>query len=237
MNTKPLTTALKWSAGAAGLTVATYAGYAGLTWLRYGRVCDADGAERDALLDRVLPRYDVVDRHHIHVSAPARVAFAAACETDLNASPLVHAIFKARELVLGSSAEATVRPRGIVAFTQSIGWRVLAERPGCAIVMGSATRPWEADVVFRPLTPEAFATFDEPDAVRIVWTLRAEPDGEDASTLFTETRVATSDASARRKFRRYWALFSPGIRLIRFEMLRAARAEAERRHAGRLAAA
>jgi hypothetical protein len=78
--------------------------------------------------------------------------------------------------------------------------------------------------------------FDEPDSVKIAWTLRAEPDGDHASTLYTETRVATTDASARRKFRRYWSFFSPGIILIRYEMLRVASAEAERRYVGRRAA-
>ena len=46
---------------------------------------------------------------------------------------------------------------------RSIGWGVLAEVPGREIVMGAVTRPWMADVVFRPLPPEEFASFQEPD--------------------------------------------------------------------------
>jgi hypothetical protein len=45
----------------------------------------------------------------------------------------------------------------------------------------------------------------------------------------TETRVATTDAEARRKFRRYWSLLSPGIVMLRRESLRLVRREAERR--------
>jgi hypothetical protein len=40
--------------------------------------------------------------------------------------------------------------------------------------------------------------------------------------------VSTTDATARRRFRRYWAVMSPGILLIRYEMLRLVRREAER---------
>ena len=41
--------------------------------------------------------------------------------------------------------------------------------------------------------------------------------------------MATTDAAARARFRRYWAALSPGILLIRWAMLRRLRAEAERR--------
>ena len=81
----------------------------------------------------------------------------------------------------------------------------------------------------RPV-PEEFLTFDEPDYVRILWALQVEPAGE-RSVFSTETRVATTDAEARRKFRRYWSLMSPGILMIRRESLRLVRREAERRAA------
>jgi hypothetical protein len=47
----------------------------------------------------------------------------------------------------------------------------------------------------------------------------------------TETRAVTTDAVARAKFRRYWALASPGIGTIRWLSLRPLKHEAERRAA------
>jgi hypothetical protein len=35
----------------------------------------------------------------------------------------------------------------------------------------------------------------------------------------SETRVAATDPEARRRFRRYWARFAPGIVLIRYDLL------------------
>ena len=49
------------------------------------------------------------------------------------------------------------------------------------------------------------------------------------SVARTETRVATTDALARAKFRHYWSLVSPGVILIRRTLLRGLKAEAERR--------
>jgi hypothetical protein len=183
----------------------------------------------DALLDAVMPHYDIVERHSIHVAAPPAVALAAAREADLTASPIIRAIFRAREIVLGSKPQAEARPRGLLAMTTSIGWRVLAEAPDREIVVGAVTQPWLADVVFRPLTAEAFVAFNEPDHVKIAWTLRSDPDGPGHSVLRTETRVAATDDVARAKFLRYWRRFSPGIVLIRRLMLGPIRRDAERR--------
>jgi hypothetical protein len=43
----------------------------------------------------------------------------------------------------------------------------------------------------------------------------------------------TTDPVSRERFRRYWALLSPGILIIRYETLRLVRAEAERQSVGR----
>jgi hypothetical protein len=181
------------------------------------------------LLELFMPGYEVAERHHIRVAAPAEIAFEAACEQDLMALPLIQAIFKAREIVLGGEPDTVARPRGLLALTKSLGWGVLAEVPGREVVMGAVTQPWYADVVFRPLPADEFAAFDEPGYVKIVWTLRADPVGPHDSVFRTETRVATTDAAARRKFRWYWARFSPGIGLIRQLSLGPVRREAERR--------
>lgn len=176
-----------------------------------------------------MPSYEVVERHHVRVGAPAEVAFAAATEMDLQQSPVIRTIFKAREWTMGSHAARGPVPRGLLAQMQAIGWGVLAEVPGREIVMGAVTQPWLADVVFRALPPDTFAAFDEPDYVKIVWTLRCDPIGDAQSVFRTETRVSTTSPTARAKFRRYWSLVSPGIILIRWMSLGPVKAEAERR--------
>jgi hypothetical protein len=214
-------------AGAFGLAAAGYAAYVGVAWYRYGQVAAAPADARDPLLDRFMPDYEVAERHHTRVAAPAEVALAAAANTDLEQSPVVWAIFRARELVLGSKTEAVKRPRGLLAQLTSLGWGILAETPGREIVAGAVTQPWLANVVFRPLPPDEFRAFQEPGYVKIAWTLRADPVGASESIFRTETRVATTDATARAKFRWYWARFSPGIVLIRRVMLGRLKKEAE----------
>lgn len=74
-----------------------------------------------------------------------------------------------------------------------------------------------------------FSAFQEPDLVKIAWTLRADPMNGGESIFGTETRAIATDAGARAKFHRYWAFLSPGIILIRWAMLPALKADAERR--------
>jgi hypothetical protein len=220
---------LKWTAGALGVVTGAYASYAGVTWLRYGHPAPASGDDVDPLLDQFMPVYDVTERHHIRVAAPAEITFAAACEQDLMALPVVRAIFKAREVLLGSDPDTAAHPRGLLALTKSIGWGALAEVPDREIVMGAVAQPWYANVVFRPLPPHEFVAFDEPDYAKIVWTLRADAIGTNASIFRTDTRAVATDAAARAKFRRYWSFLSPGIILIRWASLSPLRADAERR--------
>jgi hypothetical protein len=213
-----------------GLAAASYVTYVGTTWYRYGRTTHPlSGEDADRLLDRFMPTCDVAERHHVRVAAPADITLEAACEMDLQHSMIVRGIFKAREWIMGSRPPGDHDTRAFLSQMRAIGWGVLAEIPGREIVMGAVTQPWMADVVFRPLPPEAFAAFREPDYVKIVWTLRAEPLGAAESVFRTETRVVTTDPAARAKFRRYWSLVSPGIILIRWMSLGPLKAEAERR--------
>lgn len=221
--------ALRLGAGATAIAAIGYLAAAADAWRRYGYPRASRTKEGDEVLDRFMPEYDVVERHQTFVGAPAATVLAAAKDQDLMHSPLIRAIFKTRELALGTAPDDRVRPRGLLAATQSWGWRVLADYPDREVVVGAVTRPWEANVVFRPLPPDQFAAYNQPGDVKIVWMLRAKPVGEHDSIFLTETRAVAMDPVARRKFRRYWAFASPGISAIRWLSLRPLKKEAERR--------
>jgi hypothetical protein len=214
---------------AAAAAVAGYGLYAGATWLRYGRPRRPPRGEADALLDHFMPMYDVVERHHVRVAAPADLTLATACDMELLGSPVPYALIRVRELLLGARPGHRPDPRGLLDEVRALGWVVLAETTGRELVVGAVTRPWEANVTFRSIAPEAFAEFAEPGYVKIAWTLRADPVGATASIFRTETRVVATDAAARRRFRTYWAWLSPGIILIRLAFLSPLKTQAERR--------
>ena len=215
---------------AALATGAAAAGYAGLVaWHRHRYGATAGEPDPGGLLDRFIPAPEVREHHQIAVDAPAEIVMDAAREIRMRDSTLVHIIFKAREIALGGEPDTRIHPEKLFEQMKSIGWVVLAERPGLEIVMGAATIPWQANPVFRSIPADEFEAFREPGYVKIVWSLRAEPVAADRSVFHTETRVSTTDARAREHFRRYWSYVAPGVELIRIAMLRPVKRDAERR--------
>ena len=212
----------------AGIAAVGYAGLVAWHRMRYGK--PARVAEPgDGLLDRFIPAPEVIEHHHIAVDAPAEVVLDAAKEMRMLDSPLVRSILKARELMLGGEPDRRVHPEALFEQMRSIGWIVLAERPGRELVMGAATVPWKANPVFRSVAAGEFEAFNEPGYVKIAWSLRAEPIGEYRSVFHTETRVSTTDLESREHFKRYWSFVAPGVELIRLAILRPLKHEAERR--------
>ena len=181
-----------------------------------------------SMIDAFMDLADVEETHETVVRAPADLVFDVAEHFDLLSIPAIKAIFRLRERVFRLESKPRI-PGGIVAETLSLGWGVLAHRPGREIVMGAVTQPWIGDVRFRSIPPLAFRDFSEPDFVKIAWTLEAEPI-DDTRTLFrTQTRVLATDKNARIKFRIYWLFAGFFIVLIRRVGNRAIRREAERR--------
>ena len=219
----------RWLAAGVGVATAVYGAYVGTTWYRYGSVTAPSPDELDPLLNRFMPTYEIVERHHVVVAAPAAVTLDVARDVDLQASPVVRAIIRAREVLLGATPDDRRHPRGLLKEVQALGWGVLADVPGREVVVGAVTRPWEANVVFRALPSDQFAAFNEPGYVKIAWTIRADPINATESVFLTETRAIATDANARTKFRRYWSFLSPGIIVIRWTVLGPVKKESERR--------
>jgi hypothetical protein len=215
--------------GAAAAVALGWAGYAAVEWSRYGRA--ARLPEPHGPLDRFMPTFEVRELHETRVAAPADVTYESALALDLGRSPLIRAIFRGRELLMGA-APVQKREQGFLQEILAVGWGVLAEEPGRAMVFGAVTQPWHADVKFRAIPSDDFAAFSEPGYTKIAWGFWVDPVGSAESVFRTETRVMTTDAESRERFRRYWAFFSPGIRLIRHEILRLVRSDAERRARG-----
>ncbi len=223
--------ALRVVGGAVAAGAGVYGGYVAVTYLRFGRASVKAGKNR--LLDRLMPEYEVRERHSVSVSAPADTTLAAAREISFHDSLIVRIIFALRALpgrLLGAPRARTVR-RPVLDEVIALGWRQLAEISGRQVIMGAVTQPWRQEVHFSGLPAEEFVAFREPGYAKIAWTIEVEPLGPSSSVFSTETRVVTTDPVSRERFRRYWALLSPGILIIRYETLRLVRAEAERRQA------
>jgi hypothetical protein len=179
------------------------------------------------LIAQYMPTFDVRDYHEIQVMAPVATAYAALRSLDVNRSWVVQTLFTLRSLpsrLLGHKLPPP--PAGtFLEQTLALGWVILEESPGRELVAGAVTQPWRSVVTFQGLPPAAFMRFSTPGFTKIAWALAARPVTPDVSILSLETRVLATDAASRRKFRRYWFVVSPGVRLLRRVALHLTRRE------------
>lgn len=213
-----------------GIIVVAFAawfGFAALTWLHYGS--PQPGVQPDTALDHFMPVYEVDEQQQVTVNAPWTNTFAAECRMDLQDSPIIRSVTEDRARLLGSTPDpqASGESGAFVAQAISYGWGVLAEDPGHEIILGSVSRPWEPNVTFQSLPPDEFSTYDSAGYAKMIWTLDAEPTSPTTSIARTVTRVETTDADSRGKFRRYWATISPAIALLRSQALELVQADAQ----------
>jgi hypothetical protein len=165
------------------------------------------------LLDQAMPTCDRREVHRRRIQAPADAIWDAAKELRGEEMAAMRLLMGIRTLGRGSRDGN----RTVLSSFRGMGFRLIAEEPGEEMVVGGIGRFWLPSGGLRKVeSAEQFAAFDEPRYAKVAFNFRLE--GE---VLSTETRIAGTDAHARRRFGAYWLLVRPGSGLIRREWLRA----------------
>ena len=171
--------------------------------------------------DEFLPIYDVSDSVAVVVDASPARTWDALMDVDLidvgRRKPLVGILTllrvvpgMVRDLLHGklpASPPKQMRLRDTADMPASDGgWVLLGDHPGESIALGLVGTFWRPVINFAQVDREQFRDFAEPGFAKTVYELsvRALPDGR--TLLSGLMRTATTDAHARRMFRRYWTL-------------------------------
>jgi hypothetical protein len=187
------------------------------------------------LIDELLPRYDVSERHAIEVRATPAAAYAALREVDFAGNGVLRALTSLRALparLLNWRSRGVDRPRHkrmTLAALEAQGFILLGEAPPAELVLGIEGRFWALDggrctpprLLFLSSSPA-------PGNARAVWNFTFTALDSTRTLVATETRVLCADAAARRRFLPYWFVIRAGSGLIRRAMLRQLRETAER---------
>lgn len=172
------------------------------------------------ILDRDLPVFDVSDSVATLVDAPLAATWQALMEVDLievgRRRPLVGILGAIRalpdvlvHLIRGEAMPdmpARLRLRDLVTLPMSAGgWVLLGERPAEEIALGLTGKFWKPVIEFAPVrTAEEFRAFAAPGFAKTVYALSVRAIDKHHTLLTGTMRTATTDAEARRWFRRYW---------------------------------
>jgi hypothetical protein len=189
-----------------------------------------------SLIEQALPAYDVNEVHAIDIRAAPDAVYGVLSRYRFGSSPLFLLLFGLRRLA--ALPVTLFRPRRLTKAWQFEEPPLLelrpsvrvAERPDEEVVMGLIGRFWQPGPSMIDLADaEAFLRFDDPTYARAAMNFRLVPNEDGTTRLSTETRVRVPDPGNRRKFRLYWALIGFFSGVIRVDMLKRIKRQAESR--------
>lgn len=203
------------------------------------------------LAEELLPVFDVSDELAVVVDAPAALVWQALTETDLIALGRDHPIIgmlgalRAMPELFSHALHGEPSPRPPERLTlrdltelpiSGGGWVLLGERPGEELALGLVGKFWKPIIEYAAVDAREFTSFSEPGWAKTVYALAVLPLDDGRTLLRAAMRTATTDAHARRWFRRYWMLgVGSGAHALVHGLIQAVREDAEHRYEERSA--
>ena len=209
--------------GAATLAVA------GVILLRYAASDDLPQSTSIALLESIMPAYDVQEVHSTHVDARPADAYAAILVVTPGETALARPFLWIRTLPSRVGGSAPIddalwsRP-----FLSVPSTAILGSVPDKEIIIGLIGKFWELRHAERVAVQsrEQFMAFNSSGFAVSTLSFHVEPDGS-GSRVTTITRVRTTDPDSRRAFLNYWRVIGTGSGVLRRTWLRAVKSRAE----------
>jgi hypothetical protein len=175
------------------------------------------------MLDQLIPTPRLLEVDHVDLDASPGRVWQLVRHGDLARSPLIHALFELRALperLSGKHHPTTLHVDDLRSSPERPGFQVLLEEPQQAFAVGAIGKVWHGEIPFVHVSDAvAYATFTEPDFVKVAWAVRLTTLGEQGTRLELEVRVDATDDAAWQKFERYFRLIGPGSRFIRRTLL------------------
>ncbi|MCI0355721.1 MAG: hypothetical protein L0099_11885 [Acidobacteria bacterium] len=178
-------------------------------------------------LDDLMPSPDVKARYETRVNAPLERTREAMRNADFSQLPLTRVLMGLRKL--GWARQKAEQAASQEERLRSAGFISIPTGSGNEVLLGVVGRFWRPDSgTVRGLTSEEIVAFECDGFAKALWNFTVERESDAVTRLATETRIVAYGIAARRKFRAYWLLVGPFSGLIRKEMLRRVKRNAER---------
>src|SRR5437867_3724149 len=182
-------------------------------------------------LDYFMPAYQFREVHTVLVKAPPARVFRAVKAVTPDEILFFRTLTWIRSPRLSSGGRESLlnAPRGkpMLDVATSSGFLLLAEEPDREIAIGTVLGEGPLRAAGNP-TPEDFLLFIRPGHSKVAMNFHIEETAAGLCRVTSETRVFSTDPSARRIFGAYWRLIYPGSAIIRRMWLRAIERRAER---------
>lgn len=178
------------------------------------------------LQQKYLPHWHFRSAESILVNASIPDVYPLVLKLDFSASKIIYRLFKLRGLPVPSSL--------CMDGLQRLRFRVLEEVPGKSFIVGIIGKFWTLTGSLRTFDEQGFIAFDNKAYAKATWSFDLQPISEHQTLIQTQTRVFCAGKTARLKFQLYWFFICPFSSLIRRQILRCLKRQAEEKAVTRL---
>lgn len=169
------------------------------------------------LLNKYLPEFDFRERHSTKIFAKPEVIASFVERLDMRQSRIIRFLFRLR----GMPSDMT----GKAGFEKS-RFIELERIENKEVIIGLIGQFWKPNGNLQLFCPEEFRKFSIDDFLKAVWNFEIIQ-LQDYCLLETETRIQCLGKNAKRRFSRYWFFIRPFSGLIRKEILKSIKRNAE----------
>lgn len=171
------------------------------------------------LIDKFMPKYDFKETHHIKIQATRADVFRALNKIDLCDSFIIRTLFFLRGLPTRKMKLSEMK---------KMRFETLGKIENEEVLLGLAGKFWKIKGELQKVNSSNFREFDTEGFAKATWNFSLDGKG-DETRLTTETRIECLGEESRKSFGFYWNFIQPFSGIIRMEMLKAVKRNAERK--------
>jgi len=170
------------------------------------------------LLDKYLPKYTYKEYHEIQISCSKEKAYEAARNLDFSKSKIIKFLFKIRGL---PTSDLTLE-----GFSNQVNFTFIEEIKNEEFIIAFWAKIWVEKIMDR----KQFAIDNESRRLKVVWNFKINHVEDGLVVVSTETRVYCIAMITKLFFSICWPIIRPFSGLIRKEMLKIIKENAEHNH-------
>jgi hypothetical protein len=171
------------------------------------------------LIDDFMPTFEFGDVQKIEVKAAPESAFHAVKNFDMAESTTIRWLFKMRGI---PTDNLTVRD------LERVNFKVLGEKRNEELLLGLVGEFKTLTGGLLKIKPENFLAFNDASFIKACWNFAVEEIGSGKTRVTSEIRIHGTDAASVAKVKNFWGMLKPPSAMIRNEILKLIKKQAER---------
>ncbi len=171
------------------------------------------------LIDAFLPDFEFSDTQKANVIASPAAVFRGIKTFNMGDSTSIKWLFKMRGIPTGNLT---------INDFEKANFKILAEKQDEEVVLGLIGEFKSLTGGLVQIESDKFRDFNHAGFIKAVWNLAVAEAGNGKSSLTTEIRIHPTDAGSLAKVKNYWGMLKPPSQMIRKEILKLIKKQAER---------